>query len=121
MIIDLDLVFPAPLIPAVSTIATRLPDWTLEKKQTNYFLSSDRYVQNNELLDVCVRKLLSELRDMEALLGQASGKVRVGAYFSTSEYMYIPATLSVETIGLLSRLNLSIDMSFYPCSDDPDD
>jgi len=49
---------------------------------------------------------------------KSSGVLRLGLFYNLQETVVFPLQLSAQTINILCKLNLGIDVTGYPCSDE---
>jgi hypothetical protein len=68
---------------------------------------------DGELLD-----FLRSLATYAETLRQSKGTLRLGIFYDLDETVVFPLRLSLETIKVLGDLNLSLDATGYPCSDE---
>lgn len=66
-------------------------------------------------IDQAVQEYLVLIEWMGPLLLQASGVVRVGAYYSEAEAAAFSVVLSNTTILMLAKHQFAIDVTCYPC------
>lgn len=68
-------------------------------------------------IDRAIQNYLKSIESVAPLLEQASGVVRVGAFFSEGEAAAFSVLLSNTTVQMLARHQFAVDVNCYPCSD----
>lgn len=69
-------------------------------------------------VDAGIRDFLRSLTVHAEAVKQSQGILRLGIFYDLRETVVFPFRLSVETIKALGELNLSVDATGYPCSDE---
>lgn len=69
-------------------------------------------------IDAAVRDFLRSLVAHAEAVRQSNGVLRLGIFYDLDETVVFPLQLSLETIKVLGDLNLSLDSTGYPCSEE---
>lgn len=72
-------------------------------------------------VDEQIRDFLRILTIQAEAVKQSHGMLRLGIFYDLSETVVFPFRLSIETIRVLGELNLSVDVTGYPCTEDTDE
>lgn len=68
------------------------------------------------LLGMAVVNFLSEFERLDGFLKSTTATLRVGVFFLVDEIAFLSICLSSFELSWLSKYNLSLDISAYPCS-----
>ena len=127
MHLDIDLIVgPMPqadssvllLVPSAYT-AKLLPEKS-DSGQVRVFI---QYVREDPFaVDSTVSPFICEflagLCSIEEQIRSLGGEVRLGIYYDLEDTIVFPVYLSAECIRLLSKFNVGIDSTGYPCSEE---
>lgn len=81
-----------------------------------FSLRCERVAASILTINAAVRKYLNLMGSLASLLEQASGVLRVGAFFYEGEVAAFGILLSGATVELLAKHRFAIDVTCYPCS-----
>ena len=127
MEVDIDLSVSIPSSEE-SSIRTALPSGYVMEESRNdsnpgetrflirYKDERSRQIQTN--VGVLIVDFLSKLTSLENILRKFGGELRLGIYYELKETAVFPFRLPSECIHRLASLNLSLESTGYPCSDD---
>lgn len=105
------------------SLAEKVRDRLSEKFELVAFKVADKFslrptgvVNSDCTIDQAIQAYLGSVELIAPLLEQASGVVRVGAFFTEGEAAAFSVLLSNTTVQMLARHQFAIDVTCYPCS-----
>ena len=105
------------------SLAQKVQDGLSEKFELVAFRAADKFslrptgmADLGFTIDLAIQNYLCSIEPIWPLLEQASGVLRVGAFFSEGEAAAFSVLLSNTTVQTLARYQVGIDVTCYPCS-----
>ncbi|RKT98977.1 hypothetical protein C7H84_34035 [Burkholderia sp. Nafp2/4-1b] len=106
--------------PAAEALAQAVQTATLitRSKVASVYLRTDDSEQKNSNLEIALTAFLLAFAPCRLSVRELGATLRVGAFFQTKDYAFVPVILSRTLLDILDDLRLSLSISYYPCSDE---
>ncbi len=86
-------------------------------KEKNIFLVSKEYDLKNITLSDAIINFFKQFEGVYNFKPNIEKLLRLGIYYDLEETVVFPVMLTNTCISLLSKINVSLDISGYPCSE----
>ncbi|GAB5101243.1 hypothetical protein [Caballeronia sp. HLA56] len=106
--------------PAAQALAQAARTATLVTRNqvASVYLRTDDSEQKNSKLEIALSAFLRQFTPCRLSVQELGATLRVGAFFQTKDYAFVPVTLSRTLLDILDDLRLSLSINYYPCSDE---
>jgi hypothetical protein len=106
--------------PVAEALAQAAQSVTLvtRSKIASVYLRTDDSEQKNSNLEIALTAFLLAFSPCRLSVRELGATLRVGAFFQTKDYAFVPIMLSRTLLDILDDLRLSLSINYYPCSDE---
>ncbi|MGU7775530.1 hypothetical protein ACV229_35865 [Burkholderia sp. MR1-5-21] len=120
---DVELAFDKEYELAVQDLVQRISTATLgtRGKDGTIYVRTDSSEQKDSNLETVLNNFLGPFASHRSSLSALNATVRVGAFFATKDYAFVPVRLSRTLLDVLDDFRLSLSINYYPCSDDEEE